>query len=226
MNKRYMDFVPVGTNKAPKAAKIVVPEPEIDPDVEPTRRPHITELSELEINQMFEAREVKPRAGVSMGRREPNYGVIEDYQPKFVKAEIEKRPLSKQKTAKEEVKEVKAKKIERMPVLKKVAAKKEAPKEKVVEKEKVAEKPKEEKAEALKIPKKTPFVNTEKVAKRPLSKNVYQKQVASPKEEASGPVTIINKPEKDSKVGLIVTIIITIILGAAAGTVAFLLLPK
>ena len=219
MNKRYMDFVPVGTNKAPKAAKIVVPEPETDP--EPAmRKPHITELSELEINQMFEAREVKPRAGVSTGRREPNYGVIEDYQPKFVKAEIEKRPLSKQKTAKEEVKEVKAKKIERMPVLKKAVAKKEAPKEKVVEK------PKEEKAEALKIPKKTPFVNTEKVAKRPLSKNVYQKQVAPPKEEASGPVTIINKPEKDSKVGLIVTIIITIILGAAAGTVAFLLLPK
>lgn len=219
MNKRYMDFVPVGTNKAPKAAKIVVPEPETDP--EPVmRKPHITELSELEINQMFEAREVKPRAGVSAGRREPNYGVIEDYQPKFVKAEIEKRPLSKQKTAKEEVKEVKAKKIERMPVLKKAVAKKEAPKEKV------AERPKEEKAEALKIPKKTPFVNTEKVAKRPLSKNVYQKQVAPPKEEASGPVTIINKPEKDSKVGLIVTIIITIILGAAAGTVAFLLLPK
>ena len=183
MNKRYMDFVPVGTNKAPKAAKIVVPEPETDP--EPVmRKPHITELSELEINQMFEAREVKPRAGVSAGRREPNYGVIEDYQPKFVKAEIEKRPLSKQKTAKEEVKEVKAKKIERMPVLKKAVAKKEAPKEKV------AERPKEEKAEALKIPKKTPFVNTEKVAKRPLSKNVYQKQVAPPKEEASGPVTI------------------------------------
>ena len=70
------------------------------------------------------------------------------------------------------------------------------------------------------------FVNTEKVAKRPLSKNVYQKKIVEPKEEPQGLVTIIHKPEKDSKVGLIVTIIITIILGAAAGTVAFLLLPK
>ena len=78
----------------------------------------------------------------------------------------------------------------------------------------------------MNLPKPT-FVNTEKVRKRPLSKNVYQKKVVAPKEETpSAPVTIINKPEKDSKVGLVVTIIITIILGAAAGTVAFLLLPK
>lgn len=77
----------------------------------------------------------------------------------------------------------------------------------------------------MKLPRPT-FVNTEKVNKRPLSKNVYQKKIETPVEEPSAPVTIINKPEKDSKVGLIVTIIITIILGAAAGTVAFLLLPK
>ena len=71
------------------------------------------------------------------------------------------------------------------------------------------------------------FVNTEKVKKRPLSKNVYTKKVVEPKEETpSKPIKIIDRPEKDSKVGLIVTIIITIILGAAAGTVAFLLLPK
>ena len=70
------------------------------------------------------------------------------------------------------------------------------------------------------------FVRTE-VEKRPLSKNVTQKKVVIPKQEApSKPVKIIHKPEKDSRVGLIVTIIITIILGAAAGTVAFLLLPK
>ena len=78
----------------------------------------------------------------------------------------------------------------------------------------------------LKLPPKPTFVNTEKVEKRPLSKNVYQKKIVVPKEVSSEPVTIISKPEKDSKVGLVVTIIITIILGAAAGTVAFLLLPK
>ena len=72
------------------------------------------------------------------------------------------------------------------------------------------------------------FVNTEKIKKRPLSKNAYpKKEIPVPKEERpSAPVKIIDKPAKDSKAGLIVTIIITIILGAAAGTVAFLLLPK
>lgn len=87
---------------------------------------------------------------------------------------------------------------------------------------------------SLKVPKtpgfgmlpKAKFVNTEKVDKRPLSKNVYQKKVVAPKEEPQGPVTIIARPEKDSKMGLVVTIVITIVLGAAAGTVAFLLLPK
>ena len=71
----------------------------------------------------------------------------------------------------------------------------------------------------------SPFINQDKVIKRPLSsRNVYQKPVA--KEEKKGPVTIITNSEKDSKVGLLVTIILTIVLGAAAGTVAFLLLPK
>ena len=74
----------------------------------------------------------------------------------------------------------------------------------------------------------TPFINQNRVEKRPLSKNVYrQKPAPTPKkEEAVGPVTIIAKPEKEKHVGLIITIILTIILGAAAGTVAFLLLPK
>ena len=70
------------------------------------------------------------------------------------------------------------------------------------------------------------FINQEKVVKRPLSKNVYQRKVETTEEKPSGPVTIIAKPEKDKSISLVVTIIITIILGAAAGTVAFLLLPK
>ena len=70
------------------------------------------------------------------------------------------------------------------------------------------------------------FVNTEKVVKRPLSKNVYPKKAVVEKEEPKKPVTIITKPEKDSRVGIVVAVILTIILGAAAGTVAFLLLPK
>jgi len=110
----------------------------------------------------------------------------------------------------------------------KKVVKKEPPVEKTEVKKPVEAKP-EAKTEAKKpaAPLKPAFVNTEKIRKRPLSKNVYPKKVVEPKEEVpSAPVTIINKPEKDSKAGLIVTIIITIILGAAAGTVAFLLLPK
>ena len=70
------------------------------------------------------------------------------------------------------------------------------------------------------------FIKNPKIAKRPLSNTGYKKEVKAQDEKPKGPVTIIEKPEKNSKLGLIVTIIITIVLGAAAGTVAFLLLPK
>lgn len=77
------------------------------------------------------------------------------------------------------------------------------------------------------VPPRSPFINQEKIVKRPLSsKNVYQETVSTKKEEPKGPVAIISNSEKESKVGLLVTIILTIILGAVAGTVAFLLLPK
>ena len=100
----------------------------------------------------------------------------------------------------------------------------EAKKEKPVEKK--AEAPKKAPTGAtLNVPK-TRFVNTDKIEKRPLSKNVYKKNVTAPKEEKSAPVTIIAKQDKGSHIGVIITIILTIILGAAAGTVAFLLLPK
>ena len=71
------------------------------------------------------------------------------------------------------------------------------------------------------------FINQDKVVKRPLSKNVYPKKaVANPEEKPKGPVTIISKSEKHSHISLVVMIILTVILGAAAGTIAFLLLPK
>ncbi len=126
---------------------------------------------------------------------------------------------------------VKAKKLTRMPLPKKKPAEKK-PEKSVQPAKKTEDKAMKAAVEdahnldkKLKIPK-VSFVNTEKIIKRPLSKNVYTKKIESPKEEPKGPVTIIAKPEKDSKASLIVTIIITIILGAAAGTVAFLLLPK
>ena len=87
-----------------------------------------------------------------------------------------------------------------------------------------SEKKAENKVE-MKIPK-SPFINQTRVVKRPLSKNIYERTVKPTEEMPTGPVTIISKPEKDTKVGRVVAIILAIILGAAAGTVAFLLLPK
>ena len=150
-------------------------------------------------------------------------GEIEDLNPKFVTTSVPKRPLgdgtSRPISAQEEVKSAKQKKIGGR--LKSKKAAKEAQKQ-VKTQRKVAV------GGSYEVPK-SPFINQDKVVKRPLSKNVYQqKQIVAPVEKKTNgkPVTIITKPKKDSKVGLVVTIILTIILGAVAGTVAFLLLPK
>lgn len=144
---------------------------------------------------------------------EPRFGVIEDLQPKFVKTEVAKRPLNGGTNSKRDSnkKSVADEKVYRDAVRKAEAAVSDAPEEK---------KPKQ------RTEMKTPFVNTEKVTKRPLSKNVYQKKVVVPKEEESKEITIITSEKKDSKIGIVVAVILTIILGATAGTVAFLLLPK
>lgn len=80
-------------------------------------------------------------------------------------------------------------------------------------------------------PHRSGFVYPSNIEKRPLSgANIYGKKpmVTRPMsgEEPKGPVTIISKPDKKSHTGIIVAVILTIILGAAAGTVAFLILPK
>ena len=165
----------------------------------------------------------------------PKYGVIEDYKPRFVQAEVQKRPLSNRaRSTASELKDVlidaKQKKLVEKAgplalALTKAGALTRSKKE-AIEAKKEAKK----EAKLVKTPR-MQFVNMDKIDKRPLSKNsknVYKKKAFIPPEEdePSGPVTIIDKPEKDSKVGMIVAIILTIILGAAAGTVAFLLLPK
>lgn len=167
MNKKYIDFVPTNKSRAGSSTRKTsvstshrstvqrVTASEGAPVIETRKGSGVTEF---EVNELFEARETRTRAGVSTGGRMPKPSMVQDYRQKFVKTEVKKRPLSA----------------------------------------------------------------TSKKTEKVVSKNVYQKKDAASKE--SGPVTIINKPEKDSKVGLVVTIIITIILGAAAGTVAFLLL--
>lgn len=211
MNKRYMDFVPKGAAKKPvhrPAAGI--------------RQEDFAEVNELDVSQLFEAREKVVQAGVTKPKTALRTPKVEDYRAKFVQTEVNKRPLSVKPRAV-------TKPVDGMAKLSSAAKKPVATVKKpvaAVATKKPAATTTGVSAKKQALPVKKSFVNTEKVAKRPLSKNVYRKNVMVPKETPSGPVTIIDKPEKDSKVGLVVTIIITIILGAAAGTVAFLLLPK
>ena len=145
-------------------------------------------------------------------------GVIENLNERFVSKDVEKRPLGDGKPLPEKdlAKEAKSKKLIGR------RRKNEAAKQPV---EKPVEKPAETEAKKTYSVPKSPFINQEKVVKRPLSKNVYTKK-AEPSKEEHGPVTIIAKPEKENRIGIVVAVILIIILGAAAGTVAFLLLPK
>lgn len=228
--------VPTTEVNGMRRARMKVPATPVEPEVD-----------EFVVNEIFEAKEVAVPAGVTVSERtleakdEVKFGVIEDLGPRFVKTEVPKRPLSGGKKAEakevdekdEELKNAKAEKLVGRSALtgKKVSVgegamtRLGAKATKGKKEKKPADTP--ETAEGDSDTYKTPkFVNTEKVKKRPLSKNVYQKEVKAPVEEPKGPVTIIAKPEKDSKLGMVIAVIITIILGATAGTVAFLLLPK
>lgn len=212
MNKKYIDFVPtnpkIGSSRPNTVKKLL-------------KKPVEAKVAKEEVEEKIEQVEIAAGTGNETFslKKEPVYGVVEDFRPKFVKTEVTKRPLSSQSHFVKKQDELKKAKAE------KVSAKKiEKPVEKPVENSKKTEKEKEDKTK-MKIPK-SPFINQAKVAKRPLSKNVYERTIKPTEEIPTGPVTIISKPEKDAKISLVVTIILTIILGAAAGTIAFLLLPK
>lgn len=144
---------------------------------------------------------------------EPEYGVIEDFHPKFVSVEVEKRPLSRShfKTQESEISRIKSNNINK--------SLKGNSKSGGFDNKKSDN-------QSLKIPK-SPFIAKAKVNKRPLSKNTYSKSVQPTKEPTNGPVTIIAKPEPEGGKGsMVIAVILTIILGAVAGTIAFLILPK
>ena len=210
MNKRYMDFVPVSATH--KIVRDDVDEPKKSKSVVNKTKKVAPKKVEEPAKETFE----------------PQFGVIEDLQPKFVKTEVAKRPLGGSGAAKKasdeadesnKIKKAAEDKIYRDAIRKAEAAVSDA--NETAEKE-----PKHSTGLSQRTEMKTPFVNTEKVAKRPLSKNVYPKKVVVPKAEEPKPITIITSEKKDSKIGIVVAVIITIILGATAGTVAFLLLPK
>lgn len=167
--------------------------------------------------------------GMPRKRSTVKLGEIEDLNPKFVAADVPKRPLNdgtnvNSDAKKDDASVAKSKRIGGR-LRSKRAAKLSAKQEKVDSKAQKSA----EKNETYNVPK-SPFINQDKVVKRPLSGKSYQTRnvpTAQPEKKTNGkPVTIIAKPKKDSRVGMVVTIILTIILGAVAGTVAFLLLPK
>ena len=239
MRRKYIDFVPTKKKNTAKQPIVKVPEKKVvskpaskmveknipakKPVARPARMvqptaPRIT--AKRPVSHVVEPLHEKHPEPKLPPKREPGatakLGVIEDLNPNFVNKEVPKRPLGLSEAEKADLlREAKAKKVlankpEDKMALKSVSAAAKA-------------------NSTYKTPT-TPFINQEKVVKRPLSKNVYSKQPeekkVAEKAEPKGPVTIISKPEKDAHVSVVVTIIITIILGAAAGTVAFLLLPK
>lgn len=208
MNKKYIDFVPSRVAKKPSIS--ATPKKSAGYAVQSEAIKSKKVYEEL----VLEEDELEVGAETFTLKKEPRYGVVEDFQSKFVKTEVQKRPLSNGNSAAARDSLAEAKSV-------KVAAKKlTGP----VEKSEQTDGKAEDKAK-MKIPK-SPFINQTKIAKRPLSKNVYERKVEPTKEETTGPVTIISKPEKDKKVSRVIALILAVILGAAAGTVAFLLLPK
>lgn len=233
MNKRYIDFVPA-KNEIPKggiakAKSIKVTDkgaakPAAKPAPKPikkiTRRiPPANPLldEEIEIEEIFAEKEEPKKAA----KPAPKPAV----KPNFVKANVKKRPLGAAKAAP---------KAASVKVAKAAAKPKMAPEEiaaAAIAKAATPAKPATPKRPAP-LGQRAKFINTNKIEKRPLSGVVARKKpLPTPKAseltaKPKAPEKIIAKPEKDSKAGLIIAIILTIILGAAAGTVAFLLLPK
>ncbi|MCR5700310.1 MAG: hypothetical protein K6G49_02685 [Candidatus Saccharibacteria bacterium] len=204
MKKQYMDFVPtrpqIKTTKRVASEKTVKTVKTVKPQVK-------AEIKTT--NKVGFASEDKPKLGA-----------VENLNTRFVRSDVPKRPLSRAAhftTGRTGIAAAKAQKIGMK------SAKPAKSVENSVEKSKPKEAPK-----TIYQPPKTPFVNQEKVVKRPLSaKNVYPEKKPEVKEaKPEEPVTIIEKPEKQAHAGMVIAIILTIILGAAAGTVAFLLLPK
>ncbi|MBR3157166.1 hypothetical protein IKF20_01905 [Candidatus Saccharibacteria bacterium] len=176
-----------------------------------------------------EINESMPRAAMSSAKLKEVSALdeIENLNKRFVETNVPKRSLDSRNRSEEALLKAKAKRIKAGSALRSMGGVNAT--DRVNPVEKPVEKSMKMGASSAFKPPVTPFINSEKIVKRPLSKNVYQKQTVKKNiktVEPKGPVTIIAKPEKDAHVSIVVTIIITIILGAAAGTVAFLLLPK
>ena len=183
----------------------------IAPTPTPTSKPKATALPTQPATPTTSSQTVSVKS-------EPKLGIIEDLHPNFIKTDVAKRPLSPRSNtpAKTPLQIAKSQKVG----LKQRKASTSAPSKTTTTTQNA-----KTSTQAFTVPK-SPFINQGKIAKRPLSKNVYQKAVPEHTTEPTGTVTIISKPDKDAHIGIVIAIILTIVLGAAAGTVAFLLLPK
>lgn len=158
------------------------------------------EIAEVTQNDpVIDAEEISSEGEAFSLKQAPQYGVVENFQPRFVQTEVEKRPLSAGYAATE--------------------------------------------AQTVTPPKAAPVTTAapesakkpHRMARRPLAKSVNQANLntaaAKPTPAMSAAVPqqkqiVSEKPKKGSKIGMVLAVIGTIILGAAVGTVAFLLLPK
>ena len=221
MRKQYMDFVPAKAQITRKQKTVSATSRSTNVSATrgtevPSERKRQTARTSVASTEV--AKSGGKTAAVGFGsEKKPSLGKVENLNTRFVRSDVPKRPLSRMAhftTGKAGVAAVKAQKVG---VGQNTSVR---PVEKPVEKSKITR-------DTYKTPK-SPFINQGRIGKRPLSKNVYPEKKApvAPKAEPKGPETIISKPEKQAHAGMIVAIILTIILGAAAGTVAFLLLPK
>ena len=209
--------------------------------------PEKAEEAKAEIETIETIEEELPNAKTFETQSSAAFGVFEDYVPidsrkaGYYAANFEKRPLSEPARsskaassaaapvadtaasatadASAEVKAAKAEKILKRPDLKSSLRSEKGTEEGKSSEEKAKPEPKS----IIQTPR---FINTRNIEKRPLSKTNYQARAEAPKNVLSDPVTIVDRPEKESRIGLILTIIFTIVLGAAVGTIAFLLMPK
>lgn len=135
---------------------------------------------------------------------DPHFGVVENFQPKFLKTEVEKRPLSSSAPADTSTKATK-------PVSKTadLAAKSQ-----------------------MRIPH-PQFGGTSRLKRRSTAaKNPYPPNPALSRAaeavapETKSPVKVVKDTKKSNKIGAFLAVLGTIVLGAAVGTIAFLLLPR
>ena len=237
MKKQYIDFAPVkktsqrtaSGNSSVRRNGQVFSAQQTSPTKQVRKTTKVAGSGKISRNAAI-AKEVSFSGG-------PKLGVLEETTSRFVKTVVDKRPLSGGGAAQSVAVGVDAADLikQRQDGNAKLwAAKAIKVKNRTKKTAKTADngvansaRVKKEANTGYNIPK-SPFINQANLSKRPLSKNVYRKpeEITSEFASSTNAVAIVSQPQKESKWRMVIGIIVTAILGAAAGAVAFLLLPK